>query len=125
MQIVADPSFNVKAKTNAKLSALSYSVLFGRPKLVKSLLSKQADPNICDSFGRTCLMNAALTNQPEICALLLDAGCERNKKNKQGRTAIDLAIDKQAKKCAVLMNKKGCECAKNAYPKEWDEDPNN
>lgn len=94
MQLISSPDFNAKAKTNAKLSALSYAVLFGRPKLAKVLLQKQADPNQTDSFGRTCLMNACLTQQPEICALLLDHGCQQNVRNRQQRTALDLAIDK-------------------------------
>lgn len=66
----------------------------GQPDIVRMLLrNAEAQEHIDDqdSIGRTALMRAASVGALSVTAILLNAGCDRTLKDKDGLTARDHA----------------------------------
>jgi ankyrin repeat protein len=63
----------------------------GSEALLKAILTPQ-NINSTDSSGRTILHLAALTGSHDMVELILAKGCELNKTDNAGKTALDIAI---------------------------------
>ncbi len=88
----------------------NFAYLKGRhfPSIVSYLLKHGADPNIQDSrFGQTALMRAAIAGHEESARLLIQAGTKQNIKDKNGKTARQLASDNSHTGVVRLLSKSG------------------
>ncbi len=65
-----------------------------RPNNLILLLKARANPNIQDKYGNTLLMYAANSCIRDSIKLLLQAGASLDSKNKEGKTALDITIEK-------------------------------
>jgi len=74
-----------------ELTPLMMAVDNGSLEMVELLLARQASLNLQDERGRSALMHATAARQPKIGERLLQAGADSTLKDKQGRTANDLA----------------------------------
>ena len=61
------------------------------------------DLNHPDNLGLTPLMAASLNGKPEVVRVLLAAGADKDLRNDDGETALDLAIDQNKDACAALL----------------------
>jgi N-acyl-D-amino-acid deacylase len=76
-----------------KIPALVRAVTSNLPDLVKTLLDLGADVNWVDKFGLTPLHYAAMTDfgDQKVIQILLANGAQRDKRGKDGRTALEIA----------------------------------
>lgn len=65
--------------------------LRGRPDAVMTLLANGADPRAADHEGRTALHFAALVAEPDVAALLIDAGADIDVLNRDGYSPLGVA----------------------------------
>lgn len=115
LQILIENGGNVNAKHNRDtfqdysrpygLGLLTYSIeRKASLPLLKLLIAYGADVNQIDSFGNTPLITICkytyCTNMTEIALELIQDGADPNVKNKEGKTALDYAI--QNKHDAVI-----------------------
>lgn len=70
---------------------LNHAVYYGYTRIADLLLSKGADAN--GNEKAIPLHTAVIANHPEIVKLLLKAHADVNKQNKQGQTALMLAVE--------------------------------
>ncbi|NXH09703.1 AN34B protein, partial [Bucco capensis] len=77
-----------------------------KPKMVKYLLEKKADPNIQDKSGKTALMHACLEKAgPEVVSLLLNSGADPSLQDHSNCSALVYAIHSEDKETLnVLLN---------------------
>ncbi|XP_067246456.1 ankyrin repeat, SAM and basic leucine zipper domain-containing protein 1 [Chanodichthys erythropterus] len=61
-------------------------------RCVALLLSRNADPNICNRSSMTCLMLAARDGYCQLINLLVSHGAELNFQNENGHTALIMAV---------------------------------
>ncbi len=76
-------------------------------EIAKLLFDPIADVNVKtkDAMEFTALMLSALSPSPKIVDMLLKNGADLNIKNKKGKTALDIAIDKNHKEVIDIINK--------------------
>jgi len=75
-------------------NALVNAALFGKSKIVRSLLDAGADANaVMDGGNFTALMAAVRAGNVEIVQMLLKAGAHANAMNEDHKTALDLAYE--------------------------------
>ncbi len=73
-------------------------------QIVEMFLSRGADPNIAHkTAGSIPLMAAAYKGDVRLVKLFLEYGVDPNLKEKQGRTALDMAIKKQQQQVIDLL----------------------
>lgn len=77
--------------TQASSTALHWAAIGGRVELAQWLIQRGADVNLLDNARLTPLHYAVASLSPEIVKASVQAGANRNLKNKDGRTAQDLA----------------------------------
>ena len=76
---------------------------------------KASDLSIRDCRQRTCLHLAAMSGDVELCAQLLDAGCDLHAVDRLQRTALHYAVAQSARKSdassdlEALLLKRGCD----------------
>src|ERR671926_62370 len=78
---------------NAQTDALFRATIEGNTDLVKSLVSSPgADVNATNERGSTPLLEAARFGHDDICRVLIAAGADLKVKDKDGKTALMLAV---------------------------------
>lgn len=87
---------NMGARDLLRVPPLTYAVIStytnGSIEMVRLLLEKGANINAVDGYeGYTAIMNAVLSNRPQMVRVLLAHGASLDIKNKKGKTVIDLA----------------------------------
>jgi len=93
---------NAIAKNPTKYTALSGAVAMGHGQIVSTLLERGANPNPLYEGGFTPLMEAAAGGNVEITKLLLAHGADKTIRH-NGKTALDLAIEKGQPQTAQLL----------------------
>ena len=78
------------------------AIFFMQPSSVPQFLNA-VSLNAQDSIGDPPLHAAVMTNQPEIVLLLLQKGAQLDKKNKDGYTALDIALLYHRHTCIPLL----------------------
>jgi len=81
----------IDARNLAGSTALYQAAENGRTDTVDLLLRKGADPNLPGRSGVTPLAAAAYRGNDAIVSLLLDRGADRIRRDKEGKSALDLA----------------------------------
>ena len=66
-------------------------------KKVKLLISWGANVNFRDKTGETPLHKAAYCNHDAVCAVLIEAGADRDIPNEHGSIAMDLTEDRDTR----------------------------
>jgi len=77
--------------------------MHGNVELVKLLISKGADVNLCDRDGWSPLSVAAFYGHAEVIKELLAAGADPSKEVEDGDTAYDKAVAWDHPDCAALL----------------------
>lgn len=94
-----DKCMNVK---ELSVTMLSYSIKYHRNKIAKFLLANNADINkSCD--GMTPLMTAAKYGNTEMVKALLNKGADKTRKNADGKTAKELAVEMKETSAAAAL----------------------
>lgn len=86
-----------------KNTALHYSVIQRKLKLIDLLIEKGADIDVQNADGKTSLMLAAQNGDEELIDYLLDYGADKNLKDKLGNTALNIAEASGSQKCVHLF----------------------
>jgi len=74
-----------------EMTALMYAAQAGKADAARVLLENGADPNICDTHGRSALMLAASNGEPSLFSPLLDHGADGRLRAANGWTALMFA----------------------------------
>ena len=74
----------------------------GSAPIVELLLQRGAKVDTVDTAGNTALHEAAMLDVEVAAKVLVAAGADRTKKNRDGKTALDLARDRTNSVAAVL-----------------------
>lgn len=75
------------------------------PDIVRVLLAAKASVNLQANDGVTALMVAAGRDEPESAELLLKAGADPTVRDREGRTAVDLAKQYNAAKVISILTR--------------------
>jgi ankyrin repeat protein/CHAT domain-containing protein len=103
--ILIEQGIDVNQKFGVGTAALHEACKNGYYDLAKLLIDKKAEVNSLAKGNNTPLMYAAYNNQTRICKLLLDNGANLNQQNAEGKTALDLAVErKMAETITFLQN---------------------
>lgn len=115
----ADP--NVKDRWSEQ-PMLGYACVLGLDTAVKKLIDAGADINGADRDGRTALHHAVLNswNSAEAVRLLLEAGADPLKKDKQGWTPFDIAFGQDKATPLKLIRDKLKKDGISANPKRYN-----
>ena len=102
--IDAGADVDVRERDNA--TALHVAERNKNEEIVEILLKAHADPNVTtSSWGFTPLMHASMSGYVGIVRLLLAAGAKPDLKDKQGKTALDLAKEAGRKDIVSVLEK--------------------
>jgi len=93
---------NAIAKNPTRYTALTGAVARGHQNIASTLLEKGANPNHKYEGDFTPLMEAAASGNVEVTKLLLAHGADRMIRL-NGKTALDLALEKGRKETAQLL----------------------
>ena len=85
------------------MTALAIACACGSYEAAEALCAHGAELDTRDNYQRTLLMLAAMQGHPKICAMLLALGADPSLKNKDGKTALDIARDGNDPECAALL----------------------
>jgi ankyrin repeat protein len=80
-------------ETNLPIHAACAGGRIGTAAFAK-LVAATGDPDITPKHGYTPLMEAAMQGSADLCEVLLAAGADKTRKHPDGRTAADLAREK-------------------------------
>ena len=86
-------------------NALHIAIRRGHYETVKLLLKYYPEVNraTSDQFGYTPLILAVMNNQKEILQLLIQAGADPDKKDTEGKTALDYAFEQRKEEITQLL----------------------
>ncbi|KAJ4448639.1 hypothetical protein ANN_00029 [Periplaneta americana] len=94
---------DVKERPSGR-TALHVAAFWGRPAVCELLLAAGARPNEpADAYQWTALHWAAWFGRAPVVQLLLQHGAERGARDKQGRTALDLARQNRHTAVAAML----------------------
>ena len=79
------------------------AILSDNPELIKSLSETGVDLNNAGFFNIPPLLRAVLYGKQKALKTLIDCGADKNIKDKQGRTALDLAIKYNQSKIVEIL----------------------
>ncbi|XP_078688555.1 uncharacterized protein LOC144920321 isoform X3 [Branchiostoma floridae x Branchiostoma belcheri] len=85
---------DVNAWDNCQSSPLHWAALNDKHETVSALLTAGADVKALDKWRNTPLHDAATLGHPKCAEILLQHGADTGIRNKEGRTANDIAADK-------------------------------
>ncbi|MGB6064045.1 MAG: ankyrin repeat domain-containing protein [Desulfomonilaceae bacterium] len=105
IKTMLDLGHDVNAKCGHD-TALMRAAFSNDAEIVKLLLDRKADPNIqsTDHIGNTALMTSLHVGRIDfkrglpVVKMLLDAGVDINIKNKNGKSAVQMAVSNQCAK---------------------------
>jgi ankyrin repeat protein/predicted Ser/Thr protein kinase len=90
-------------RANTGRTALILAAAKGDSEIVKTLLEKNADPDVQDDSGATALMVAIGRQDIDMAEMLLDSTTNVNAKNDAGHTALMMAVNKGYTGLAVSL----------------------
>lgn len=102
-RLLNDEGVNVNSRSTSGQTALMLISCLGenykknKAEMVNFLISRGANVNIGDNFGRTPLIMASLNNDVEMAKLLLEKGANVDAKTNKGAKAITFAKPEMAK----------------------------
>jgi ankyrin repeat protein len=85
----------------------------GHPGLVQLLLKHGADPNARGVDGQTLLHVSSRKGDWKVARELLNLDVDINSRDNQGRTPLQVALERQEKSCATIV---GARCRKYVTP---------
>ncbi|MBI4040450.1 MAG: hypothetical protein HY390_01140 [Deltaproteobacteria bacterium] len=112
MCLIIQSSENEKVRLDANSQSLQsatqptpliQAIWSGRPNWVCAFLTLGANVNAQDNEGWTALMVSVFTRQRDFVKALLDAGADPTLTNHKGKTALDMAHDKNDPEIAMLI----------------------
>jgi ankyrin repeat protein len=107
-QILLAAGADVNIKDRSGETALSKAAYWGHLEIVNLLLSAGAEVNGIDNEeGSAPLMNAIYFGRIQIVEILLSAGANPTLRDKNGKTAIEIAIEHQKLEIADLLRQVG------------------
>ncbi|MFH1698947.1 MAG: ankyrin repeat domain-containing protein [Candidatus Zixiibacteriota bacterium] len=86
-----------------RLSPLCSSIAKGRTDWAEKIISMGADVNSADDYGTTALMGAAAIDMVDIVRILLDGGADANVTNRDGRSALDFALENASSRVIEIL----------------------
>ncbi|MCP4748648.1 MAG: ankyrin repeat domain-containing protein [Desulfobacteraceae bacterium] len=96
----------IEQQDNSGINALMYATIYGHCFLAKKLISDYgADVNKNDDSSNTALMYAAMYNQYDIAKSLLAAGAQKDVKNKNFNTALDIVQNRNSNEKVIPLLK--------------------
>jgi len=102
LELQANPNVRNLAGETSLFIACRYH---GAEKVVMTLLMFKADPNIPDNNGETPLHIATVNQYTRTVQLLLERGADLATQNSEGKTAIEIATDKNYSDLVILMKR--------------------
>jgi uncharacterized protein len=103
-QILLAAGADVNIKERSGETALSKAAYWGHLEIINLLLSAGAEVNGIDNEeGSAPLINAIYFGRIQIVKILLDAGANPNLRDKNGKTAIEIALEYQKSEIADLL----------------------
>jgi ankyrin repeat protein len=103
-----ESGIDVNAGNRDGVTPLMNAAGFGKKELVELLIKRGADVNAKTRSSYTALMSAAMSGQTEIITILLDAGADPTVKDTvTGKSAADIAIEKDHKELAQMLISRG------------------
>ena len=110
IKLLTQKKINLNYRDNFGKTALIYCALKGNLDAVKHLISCGADPNIADDFSNTVLHHAVASKNREAAKFLLTVpDTDVNAKNRDGSTALLMAVDAFDRDMVELLLKAGAE----------------
>jgi len=89
--------------TKNGMALLHFAASYNKIDIVKYLLDKGADVNVCDIAGDTPLHYAAYIGSIDVATCLLDCGAVKNMPDNQDRIAVIIASRYGKKKIAEFI----------------------
>ncbi len=86
---------NLQTTNRQGQTALHLAVVRNLPDIAAALIRRKADLNSFDGLGLTPLMLAVESGSERMTVLLVERGADLKVKNKDGKTALDLAREKR------------------------------
>lgn len=96
---------NVASSNDFKVAPLHSSVAARSLEITQLLLDHGGKPNVMQQNDVTPLHEAAHNNVPDIVRVLLKAGADRDFKTKDGKTAMDYAVEINSQEIIDLLKK--------------------
>lgn len=93
----ADPNVRDGRSATALIAAAMHGYWWTSRDIFACLLAAKANPNAVDVVGRSALHYAAACGNADVVGMLLDAGAESERKDKDGFAPIDLTRDARIK----------------------------
>lgn len=96
---------NAASNNDFKVAPLHSSVAAKSLEITQMLLDHGGKPNVMQQNDVTPLHEAAHNNTPDIVKALLKAGADRDFKTKDGKTAMDYAVEIDSREIIDLLKK--------------------